>query len=116
MQPGDVFHFFVSWTNPPKNKFVVCIDPDLELFFFINSRPQRRGHPGVDVWPSEVPCLAHKSFIHTTQLMRLYPTEAEQAAGARGSLPPAVRQRVKEAVQHHGQLPSAYMRLVLTNL
>lgn len=70
----------------------------------------------MEVWPSEVPCLAHKSYIVSTQMMRLYPTEAEQAGGARGTLPQGVRDRVKQAVQCHGQLPGTHERMVLDNL
>jgi len=37
LKSGDIIHTFVQEINPPKNKYLLCVHPDKQLFLPINT-------------------------------------------------------------------------------
>lgn len=115
MDAGDVFLLMIPFISPPKKKFLVCVSPDDEYFFYINSKPSIVGHPGVEISPTELSCLSHQSYIQTTMIIFRSVSLQEARLGYMGTLIPSSAQAIRSAVQQHGQLPGRHERLVLSN-
>lgn len=75
---GDVIRVWDHQTRPPKIKRHICVCPEKQLFFRINSEP---------LWPPHLPLKAdacdfldHDSYVELQQLQRLHALHIQEAA------------------------------------
>ena len=113
---GEVILVRTTLTNPPKEKFAVCVCNARGLFFFINSEPRRRKLDAqVLIHVHELGCLSHDSYIDTSQL-RVFRPEEMATAQMKGNISVSIRQRVKASVLNHGHLPPGHKAIIEQNL
>jgi hypothetical protein len=120
----------------PHDEFCICICPVRHWYLFINSRPpytrkaraaavrinefEVRAHEAaVRINNFELHFLDHESFVDTTVLQRI-PAEDILKAWAddsrrKGSIPPSLRRRIKDAAQPHGVLPPEELSAILND-
>ena len=121
---GGIYYLWCAAMHPPKEKFFICVDAERRWFLIINSRPVAKVAPEtqLEVTNVEIGVLPKpESFIDTSRLMQLPPTEVAPAVrgdvrACRGSISPTLRQRIKECVDSHGVLPLWATAMVLNNL
>ena len=122
MQAGDVLLLRAGFIDPPKDKYVICIDPNQGYFFMINSAPWRATpRAQVRIRPHELQCLKHDSYVDTSKIVLFDKSETQEALKdepwrSMGSLSPMLCLRIKRAVNNHQHLPPVHARLVLDNL
>ena len=114
MLSGDVFHYHSRITKPPKDKFIICVCPIELLFFFINSNPPIPVGAGVEITPSELPCLSHVSYVDTSMMIMVYPEELDETS-ARGKILLPLRRRITACARSHGILPERFLHLLEEN-
>ena len=110
MLSGDVFHYHSCITRPPKDKFIICVCPIELLFFFINSNPPIPVGAGVEITPSELPCLSHVSYVDTSMMIMVYPEELDETS-ARGKILLPLRRKIVTCARSHGILPERFLHL-----
>lgn len=115
LKAGDVIHLHCLSTKPPKNKFAVCVCPERNWYFLINSKPWWRKDTQVEIGVNELGCLKQTSHIDTSKIMYFGPGEMTSAS-IKGFLRDDVKNRIKEAVNAHGILPNLQSELVAKNL
>ena len=115
--PGDVLYIYCSYIKPqPKYKYAVCVCPNPPLFFFINTEPRSRTLDAqLFVAQSEIPSLQHDSYINTAEIVTFPKAEIDNA-DKKGTLPPRVRNRVRDIVTMHRYLSPMHKKHVLDNL
>ena len=114
MRFGDVFHYHSRITRPPKDKFIICVCPEELLFFFINSNPPVPDGTGVEITPSDLPCLSHVSYVDTSMMIMVYPDELDETS-ARGEISLSMRQKVAACARSHGILPERFLGILERN-
>jgi len=114
MRSGDVFHYHSRITRPPKDKFVICICPEELLFFFINSNPPIAEDAGVEIRPTDLPCLNRVSYVDTSMMIMVYPDELDERS-ARGGISPPLRRRIAACARSHGILPERFLGILERN-
>ena len=114
MRSGDVFHYHSRITRPPKDKFIICVCPEEFLFFFINSNPPVPDGAGVEITPSDLPCLSHVSYVDTSMMIMVYPDELDETS-ARGEISLSMRQKVAACARSHGILPERFLEILERN-
>ena len=114
MRSGDVFHYHSRITRPPKDKFIICVCPEELLFFFINSNPPIPDGAGVEITPSDLPCLRHVSYVDTSMMIMVYPDELDETS-ARGEISLSMRQEVAACARSHGILPERFLKILERN-
>jgi len=114
MRSDNVFHYHSRVTRPPKDKFIICVCPEELLFFFINSNPPVAEDAGVDITPSDLPCLSHESYVDTSMMVMVYPDELDETS-ARGEISLSTRRRIAACARSHGILPERFMGIVERN-
>ena len=116
---GDVLRIYCRHINPPNNKYVICVCPTPAWFFFINSEPRRAAVAQVQILPSELPCLAHNSFVDTSKFVTFSTAELDAALREKkrrkGRLSQMLKLRIKRVVQNHTLLPPAHIQAVENN-
>ena len=65
---GDVIRVFDRQTHPPKQKRLICIDPDRQLFLRINTSQLFRPHLLIRADGADF--LDHDSYVELQQLIR----------------------------------------------
>ena len=116
LQPGDVLYIYCVYSNPPKNKYAICVCPHFPLFFFINTYP-RRTSPDAQVYieKTELSCLRRDSYINTAAMFTFAQNELDKSE-KRGVLTDAIRARIIYAVSNHDYLPLRHKEIALKNL
>lgn len=114
MRSGDVFHYHSRVTRPPKDKFIICVCPEELLFFFINSHPPVSEDAGVEIAPSELPCLSRVSYVDTSMMIMVYPDELDERS-ARGRISSPLRRRIAACARSHGILPERFLGILERN-
>lgn len=77
LKTGDVIRVWDRRTNPAKFKRHICICPEKQLFFRINSKPLFPPHMILRAIDSDF--LDYDSYIELQQLVRHYQYEIEHA-------------------------------------
>ena len=77
LTPGDVVRVWDRQVRPPKQKRLICIAPDRQLFLRINSDPKFA--PNHLLLAAESDFLDHDSYVELRQLIRPYAYEIQQA-------------------------------------
>jgi len=117
---GDVLLVHRRYINPAHDKFVICVDPGRDWFFFINSNPRRLAAAQVPTEPYELRCLDHRSWVDTSKIVTFSDEELIPAKRDRhrhkGPLSPMLRLRIKAVVQKHTYLPAGQAAAVNENL
>lgn len=107
--------------SQPHNKFCICVDWERRWFLYFNSDPplfRKARELAVSVENFEVGCLVKTSYIDTTSIVDDLPEKElleavnDQTRRA-GSVPPFVRERIKEAVESHGVLTDEQRAAIL---
>ena len=114
MLSGDVFHYHSLITKPPKDKFILCVCPEELLFFFINSKPPIPIGAGVEITPSDLPCLSHVSYVDTSKMIMVYPNELDETS-TRGKIQFPMRRRIAVCARSHGILPGRFLQILESN-
>jgi len=115
MQPGDVIHCWVPFTNPAKNKFAVCLCPIKGYFFFINTKPWPFAIDAqIQITTIDLPFLSHDSFVDTHQVIHLN-SDILLSAGSKGVLPANVKAAIVMAVSQSKHLPQTHKDIIIQN-
>lgn len=112
---GDVLIIFCDGQrlikSDPKDKYLVCVDPNRLLFFFINSDPFRKlPDTQIAVTPDDLDFLTNDvSYIDTRQpakftLAEIDPQLKRQPWRNKGQLPVSLRNEMRNAALAHGLL------------
>ncbi len=113
LQPGDVIRVWDRQTHPPKNKLLICVAPERQLFLRINSEPRYRpNHPILAV---ESDFLHHDSFVELRQLIRPFAYDIQQADEL-GRLTPEQVTSLVSAVEQARTLSQEHKDLIIENL
>lgn len=117
---GDVLLVYCLRITPPHDKFVICVCPEREWFFFINSKPRHEADAQVRIEPYQLAFLDHPSWVDTSKIVTFLSDELVPAKRDRrrhkGPLSPMLRQRIKRVVRGHGHLPTMQADIVEANL
>lgn len=111
---GDVILVNCQLTNPPKEKFAICVCPEKKLFFFINSQPRRLAEAQVEIQDYELDCLSHNSHVDTSKVVTFSECEL-QTSRHKGPLSNMLKLRIKRRVREHPHLAKRYADLVDRN-
>lgn len=116
---GDVVVARFPYSNPPKNKFCICICPNELLFLVINSKFYR--FAGADsqirIFKEELNLLEYDSYIDTSKAYCLDVCIVQKGLeNGVSSLSVKTRERIKFHVKSQGYLPEYQKKLVLENL
>jgi len=76
-QPRDVIRIWDRQTRPPKPKLSICVDPDLQWFLRINTRPLFKPHHFLAARGTDY--LDHDSYVELQQLVRHFAIDIQQA-------------------------------------
>ena len=116
---GDVIVARFPYSNPPKNKFCICICPNELLFLVINSKFYR--FAGADsqirIFRDELSLLEYDSYIDTSKAYCLDACGVQK--GVENGVYPLssdTRSKIKFHVETQGYLPEHQKKLVLKNL
>jgi hypothetical protein len=116
--PGDVLLIYCDrqrLTLPDgragKHKYIICVDRNQLLFFFINSDPFRKLiDTQIPVTPSDLSFLPNDvSYIDTRKMTKFRYDEVEDQIrrapqNVKGSLPAALREQLRVVALSHGLL------------
>ena len=122
IQAGDVIKVTANFTNPPKEKIMICICPIKFKYMVINTKPYGLARPAqLPVSVTELPCLDHNSHIDTSKLVTLSAMETQYVVDSderchKGPLPPKLKQSIKALILQHRIMPKDQMNLVAQNL
>lgn len=120
LKAGDVVLIHCLSTNPPKDKFCICLCPTNKLFFFINSKQYWPKDAQIMVQPHELTFLNHDSWIDTSKVINISQSEIRNAVKDKnrhkGSLSNLIRLRIKKMIKTHRHLPEAHVDVVNKNL
>lgn len=68
MSPGHVYIVFTTLTKPPKDKITLCVCASENLFFWINTQPQRHGVGQFQLCTSDHAALSHDCFLDLSRV------------------------------------------------
>ncbi len=111
---GDVILVKCQFTNPPKEKFAICVCPEEKLFFFINSQPRRLAEAQVEIQDYELDCLSHNSHVDTSKVVTFSERELETSRHL-DHISTMLKLRIKTRVREHPHLPKVHADLVGQN-
>lgn len=115
LNPGDVIHIYCRFIKPSHYKFAVCVCPENNWFFFINSEPWTfKPDAQVLVKHTELEVLNHDSYIDTAMFCFFRHVDVENA-DHKGRLPNTVMKRIRDSVEKHGHLPGIHREIVMNN-
>lgn len=130
--PGRILRLFCSFTNPPKEKFVVIVATDpFCLGFLINSRPtalqETRRHlsdelvpvsadDGYDFLTNPEPSVLDCTFAADLDLGETLAQMAQDASRVRGFISDATRTQIVRVVEKSMTLEGGISKIILRNL
>lgn len=77
LNPGDVIRVFDRQSRPPKQKRLICVAPEKQLFLRINSEPKYRPHHRILATDSNF--LHHDSYVELRQFIRPFAYDIQRA-------------------------------------
>ncbi len=130
--PGRVLRLFCSFTNPPKEKFVVIVATNpLCMGFLINSNPTKlqksKQHlmdelvqlskaDGYDFLTNPQPSVLDCTYAADFDLDEVVAQLTQDASRAHGLLTDATRNRIVEVVKKSMTLEGGIAKIILRNL
>ena len=114
LSAGDLILVNCQFTNPPKEKFAICVCPEEKLFFFINSRPRRLAEAQVEIQDYELDCLSHYSHVDTSKVVTFSERELHTSRQL-DHISNLLKLRIKNRVRGHPHLAKRYADLVEQN-
>lgn len=130
LKPGQVLYLYSSFTNPPKEKYLVLAHPGTRpLLFVINSRIGRfiANRPDllkcqVKLKVSDYDFLDHDSFVNCGEVIEHF-TESEiknqivaDVYRVKGELTLATKQDIIRVVKSAKTIPNQQKRLIINSL
>lgn len=114
--PGQVLRLGFPFSEPPKEKYCLCICPASRLFFVINSK-QYRFAPAdsqIVLFQAELSCLRHDSYLDVSKVYEFEQRLIDHGAKAGVySLGRSALERVLFRVRSQRFLPARQQELVL---
>jgi hypothetical protein len=114
---GHVYVVHTALARPPKDKITVCICAAENLFFWINTKPQRHGLGQFPLAAVDHGTLAHDCFLDCSRVTTFPPYELSRAQ-ARGPISRELAGRLIAFLTDNPPktLPSRYLKLAIENL
>lgn len=114
---GEAYLVSCTYTNPPKNKFAICVCEKKPLLFFINSNPRSQFHPDsqILVKPSDFPFLTYDSYINTADVVTCAGPPTCKVLKKFGNIPQNIRQTIKATVANSSTLPLRFIKTIIKN-
>jgi len=105
---GHVYIIRTTLARPPKDKITICVCAAENLFFWINSKPQRHGVGQIELTATDHSALTHDCFLDCSRVTTFSQREMN-AAQHRGCISAALAERIVLALEgnppktcHHG--------------
>ena len=117
MIAGHVYIIYTALARPPKDKLTVCICATENLFFWINTNPQRHGVGQFPLAAADHGALRRDCFLDCSRVTTF--TEHELAeAQHRGTISRDLAQRIVAFLQDDPPktLPPRFLNLAIDNL
>ncbi|MBL4871887.1 MAG: hypothetical protein JKY41_00450 [Rhodobacteraceae bacterium] len=122
MQKWDVVRIYCDDLRTPHDKYCICICPERNWFYFINSeKPEFRKSRelAVSIESYEAVFLNRTSYVDTTTIQKFHSDQLNDCKSDNdrqcGPLLPAVRARIQVAVGSHNALNAAEVAAVLND-
>lgn len=117
MIAGHVYVIYSSLTRPPKDKITVCICATENLFFWINTKPQRLGIGQLALTATDHAALTHDCFLDCSRVTTCSQHELEKAQH-RGPISTVLARRIVEFLENDPPktLPPRFLTLAIANL
>jgi hypothetical protein len=114
---GHVFVVFTTLARPPKDKITLCICAADNLYFWINTNPQRNGVGQFPLAAADHGALSHDCFLDCSRVTT-FPQAELDAAQHRGAISADLARRVLEFLQNDPPktLPPRFVKLAIENL
>jgi len=115
---GHVYVIHTIIAKPPKDKITVCICAADNLFFWINTNPQRHGVGQLPLVAADhSAALTHDCFLDCSRVVT-HPQNELDAALHRSAISPALARRIVEFLENHPPktLPPRHLKVAIDNL
>jgi len=97
-----------------RSKYVICLDENRPLLFFINTNPSRLyPETQLQVTPSELPFLTHNSFIDTSTPITCTLSKTCKIEKDHGQVPDDIKDKIRHLVRNSDQLPARHIEDIL---
>ena len=115
---GEAYLIYCTYTNPPKNKFAICVYEKKPLLFFINSEPRKYYHPDsqILVKTTDFPFLKYDSYINTADIVTCVVPITCTVEKQFGNIPTNISRKIKNAVESSSTLPLRFIKNILKYL
>lgn len=115
LAPGEVALISFPFSNPPKDKFCLCICIESGLYFIISSKAHKwaPGDSQVKIFKEELGCLSYDSWLDVSKAYRL---PLPNGNFDKWELARSAISRIKLAVEGQSYLPENQKQQVLDNL
>lgn len=117
MTPGHVYVVFTTLARPPKDKITLCICAAENLFFWINTAPQRHGIGQLPLVAADHAALTHDCHLDCSRVTTFLPGELD-GAQPRGPVSPQLASKVVELLANDPPktLTPKHVRVAIENL
>lgn len=117
MIAGHVYVIRTILARPPKEKITLCICAAENLFFWINTNPQRHGVGQMPLHRVDHASLTHDCYLDCSRVTTFLPQEL-RLAQHRGSISKALAARIVKLLidDPPKTLPNRYIQLAIRNL
>ncbi|MFG1461776.1 hypothetical protein V5F77_02670 [Xanthobacter sp. DSM 24535] len=114
---GHVYVVHTTLARPPKDKITICICAGENLFFWINTKPQRHGLGQLPLTAVEHAALSHDCFLDCSRATTFSPYELNTSQH-RGTISAALALRIVESLRNDPPktLPRRFVQLAINNL
>jgi hypothetical protein len=114
---GHVYVVHTALARPPKDKITICICAIDNLFFWINTNPQKHGIGQITLAAKHHGALAHSCFLDCSRVTT-FPEHELGTAIDRGAISADLATRIVEELEKAPPktLPPRFLRLAINNL
>jgi hypothetical protein len=99
---GHVYIVHTTLARPPKDKITVCICAGENLFFWINTNPQRHGIGQIPLTTADHAALSRDCFLDCSRVTTFAKRELD-AAQTRGTISASLARRVVELLERENR-------------
>lgn len=79
MNLGHLYVIHTTLTKPPKDKLVICVCAEKNLFIWINSRPRAHGVAQMPLAAADHVALSHECHLDCSRVTTFRPAELDAA-------------------------------------
>lgn len=117
MIAGHVYVVYTALARPPKDKLTVCVCAADNLFFWINTRPQRHNIGQLPLVAADHEALSHDCFLDCSRVTTFSAIELGSAQH-RGAISSDLARRIVHLLKTEPPktLPPRYIKLAVDNL